>query len=122
MSSTQRSRKHGTNKGPVVDSTIINHKRGEASNITKRLKLLEGLQTKTTEVTCCDFGPDRELSFPDHFFCHQCKDRENRNQENRKLNCGMKKYQCRAKHKDYITPNIPNKKTSVHHLISIQTK
>ena len=46
MSSNQSSRKRGKNKGPVVDSTIINHKRGEESDIKKRLKLLEGLQNK----------------------------------------------------------------------------
>ena len=52
MLATQSSRKHGKNKDPGADSAVINHKRGDASDVTKRLKLLEGLQKKATEITC----------------------------------------------------------------------
>ena len=75
------------------ESLQVNGKQGEEQNVDpmKKLRLLESLHTNDTKVTCCDFGPEREILLPNYFFCHPCKDWENRNRENKRLNREMKK-------------------------------
>ena len=51
------------------ESLQVNGKQGEEQNVDpmKKLRLLESLHTNDTKVTCCDFGPEREILFPDYF-------------------------------------------------------
>ena len=87
-----------------VDGNILGHnRRSENPDPSKKIKVLETLCALDTKITCCDFGPDRESLFPKHFFCHECKDWENRNHIQKLLHCGMKKYQCRVNHKSILT-------------------
>lgn len=93
-------------KTDAIDGNILNHKRGleQVEDPLKKLRLLENLRTNNTVITCCDFGADRESLFPNHFFCHGCKDWENRNRENKRLHRGMKSYKCSVNHTNFTVP------------------
>ena len=92
------------------DSNILNHKRAsnsdEVKDSTKKLRLLESLRTSNTEITCSDFGCDREILFPNYFFCHECMNWDNQNHENKRLCCDMKSYKCKVNHTSFVTPTV----------------
>ena len=109
-------KRSNTNKDyPVSSSTtdgnILNHKRGQQhadGDTFKKLRLLENLRTKETKITCCDFGSDREHLFLNFFFCHECKQWENRDRGNKRLYREMKAYKCKVNHRSYVVPEKKN--------------
>ena len=93
-----------------MEKILGHNQRSENPDPSKKIKVLETLCTLCTKITCCYFGPDRESLFPEHCFCHECKDWENPNRMQKRLHRGMKKYQCRVNHQCILTPTIKPKK------------
>ena len=92
--------------------------------LTRSCKVAESAKKRRSarfhgSVTCCDFGPDRLIMFPDGEFCHPCKMWEDRDIVNRRLTRNMEKYRCRIMHPSLVEPK---KKESTWYGFKNETK
>jgi hypothetical protein len=61
----------------------------------------------TLSVTCLSFGPNREVSFPEAFFCNECKAYEGDTHAD-PISMGKstsRRYKCKGKHTDLNNPS-----------------
>jgi hypothetical protein len=58
-------------------------------------------------VNCLSFGPNREVSFPEAFFCNECKAYEGDKHADpmSKVNRTSRRYKCKGKHTDLKNPS-----------------
>jgi hypothetical protein len=70
------------------------------------------LRRSKERPTCLIFGQHREVIYPDHFFCSNCKNYEdciNSGTMHGNANRNSRRFRCTASHKDYFLPSCLKK-------------